>query len=119
MNKALEAARKEKTVGKALEASVALYARADLAKNIQRLGDELRFVLITSQASIDVVTEAPAGALTTELDGLWLSVAPSTGTKCERCWHLTDDVGHHEEHADLCGRCVTNIESDGEIREFA
>ena len=119
VNKALEAARKEKTVGKALEAAVILYATADVAKNIQRLGDELRFVLITSQANVEVVTEAPESALSTELDGLWLTVAPASGVKCERCWHLTEDVGQHEEHADLCGRCVTNVDGDGETREFA
>jgi isoleucyl-tRNA synthetase len=50
---------------------------------------------------------------------LWLTVTPSTGTKCERCWHLTDDIGQHLEHVDLCGRCVTNVAGEGETRQFA
>ena len=44
---------------------------------------------------------------------------PLTGTKCERCWHLTDDIGQHESHTDICGRCITNIDGVGEVRQFA
>ena len=119
VNKALETARKEKVVGKSLEAEVTLYAKADLAKHIAQLANELRFVLITSAASVEVVEQAPADAIATDIDGLWLQVKPTTGTKCERCWHYTDDVGQQSEHSDLCGRCVTNIEGDGEVRQFA
>ena len=117
--KRLEAARKDKTVGKALEADVVIYATEGLANKLLKLEDELRFVLITSGAKVEVVTEAPEGVIATEIDGLWLTVAPSTGTKCERCWHFTDDVGQNEKYDDLCGRCVTNVEGDGEVRQFA
>jgi isoleucyl-tRNA synthetase len=119
VNKALENARKEKQVGKALEAAVTLYTTADLAEKLQQLGDELRFVLITSKATIEVVEGAPENALTTELDGLWLAVAPAAGVKCDRCWHVTEDIGQDENHPELCGRCITNIEGNGEVRQFA
>jgi isoleucyl-tRNA synthetase len=119
VNKALENARKEKQVGKALEAAVTLYTTAERGKNLQQLGEELRFVLITSKATIEVVESAPEGALTTEIEGLWLSVAPATGSKCDRCWHVTEDIGQHDEHKDLCGRCITNIDDKGEVRQFA
>lgn len=119
VNKHLEAARKDKSIGKALEANVTLYATAELAKNLNAVGEELRFVLITSGANVVEVESAPSDAGETELAGLWVKVAPFEGTKCDRCWHITDDVGQNEAHSDLCGRCVTNVEGDGEVRQFA
>ena len=119
VNRTIELARKEKTIGKALEAVVTLYVTKTLADKLLALGEELRFVLITSGASIEVVTEAPEGVTATEVDGLWLTVAQSTGTKCERCWHFTDDIGQDETHPELCARCITNVDGEGETREFA
>ncbi len=119
VNKALELARKEKKVGKALEASVTLYATESLANTLNELGDELRFVLITSNATVEQVTEAPADASITEVDGLWLSVSTANGHKCERCWHVTEDIGDNETHPTLCGRCITNVDGEGETRQFA
>jgi isoleucyl-tRNA synthetase len=118
VNKALEAARKEKTVGKALEAEVTLFASDELANKLAKFGDELRFVLITSGAKV-VTGEAPSEATATEIEGLSVLVAQSAGTKCDRCWHFTDDVGAVAEHESLCGRCVTNVDGEGEARQFA
>ncbi len=118
VNKALEAARKEKTVGKALEAEVTLFASDELANKLAKFGDELRFVLITSGAKV-VTDKAPADAVATEVEGLSVLVAQSAGTKCDRCWHFTDDVGAVAEHESLCGRCVTNVDGEGEARQFA
>ncbi|TKB44246.1 isoleucine--tRNA ligase [Thalassotalea mangrovi] len=119
VNKALEQARRDEIVGATLQADVTLYADAKLAKRLQAMGDELRFVLITSKATVNEVVGAPQDALATDVDGLWLSIKASDGKKCERCWHYTDDVGTHAEHNDLCGRCITNVDGDGEIRHFA
>ncbi len=119
VNKALENARKEKVVGKALEAEVTLFVMGDLATAVSKLGEELRFVLITSKATVEVVEQLPDDAIKTELANLALKVTSTEGTKCERCWHFTDDVGSHENHTDLCGRCVTNIDGEGEQRQFA
>lgn len=119
VNRALELARKDKVVGKALEAQVILYAHAELAEKLTQLGEELRFVLITSKATVEVVTQAPTDASSTDIDGLWLNVAAAEGDKCDRCWHVTADVGANQAHPDLCGRCVTNVDGDGEVRQFA
>ncbi|MGL1958843.1 MAG: isoleucine--tRNA ligase [Colwellia sp.] len=122
VNRALELARKEKTVGKALEAQVTLYVNTELAEKLTCLGDELRFVMITSKVSVETITDntlVPTEATATDIDGLWLSVSPAEGDKCDRCWHVTPDVGANVAHPDLCGRCVTNIEGDGEVRHFA
>ncbi len=119
VNKALEQARRDEIVGAALQAKVTLFTTEKLAKQLLIVGDELRFALITSSAEVVTVTEAPADAIPTELDGLWLAVTASTGTKCDRCWHYTDDVGQDQSHPDLCGRCITNIDGAGEVRQFA
>jgi len=120
VNKVLEEARSEKTVGSSLAADVTLYADEALKAQLEKLGEELRFVTITSKA--DVETLASADELTTQktdISGLRLSLAASTADKCERCWHHNVTVGLHPEHATLCSRCVTNIAGDGEVRHFA
>jgi len=119
VNKALEAARKEKKVGKALEAAVTIYATENIVNKLKQLEEELRFVLITSSATVELVTTAPEGIIETEVSGLWLSIAPASGKKCDRCWHFTDDVGQIQAHPELCSRCVTNVEGSGEQRKFA
>jgi len=122
VNRALELARKEKTVGKALEAQVTLYTTADLGEKLAKLGEELRFVLITSKADIEIVSGAeqvPEGVEGTDVEGLWLSVAAATGDKCDRCWHVTTDVGSDAAHPELCNRCVTNVDGAGEVRKYA
>ena len=122
VNRALELARKEKVVGKALEAQVTLFTTDDLAAKLTQLDEELRFVLITSKANVEVVADAeqvPTGAEATDVEGLWLSVVAATGVKCDRCWHVTEDVGSNDAHPELCGRCVTNVDGAGELRKYA
>ena len=82
-----------------------------------RLGDELRFVLITSAARVHELHEASGNG--TELDGLRLKVAKSLHGKCVRCWHFREDVGADAAHPELCGRCVENLEGGGEQRRYA
>ena len=119
VNKALETARADKRIGSSLQAEVTLLAEPALAEKLVRLGDELRFVLITSQAKVEAVTAVPADAQATELNGLWLQVTATAAAKCERCWHHVADVGTIAGHEGICGRCVTNVEGDGETRAFA
>lgn len=119
VNQALEQARKAQMLGGSLEADVTLYADDALKTQLELLGDELRFVLITSGVSVAGLAEKPADASATEVEGLFVSIAKSDGEKCARCWHVRDDVGSHSEHPDLCGRCVINVDGDGESRHYA
>ena len=80
------------------------------------LGDELRFVLITSAARLAPLAEAPDSAADTDLAGLRLLVTVSSDEKCERCWHRRPEVGHIAAHPSLCERCVENIDGDGEVQ---
>lgn len=118
VNKVLEQARNDKTIGGALEAEVTLYAQGELAAKLQHLGDELRFVMLTSKADVVMDELNPAASLT-DIEGLSVLVEKSSAAKCERCWHHVADVGVADNGQAICGRCVTNIDGEGETRQFA
>ena len=119
VNRELESLRGAGALRGSLDAQVTLYCRPELLERLARLGDELRFVLITSGAAVRPIGEAPAGASPTEVDGLRVVAGAATAEKCERCWHRRDDVGSHPEHPTLCARCVVNVAGPGEERRFA
>ncbi len=120
VNKVLEQARADKLIKSSLEAAVTLYADSELAQKLDCLGDELRFVLLTSQANVVSIEQATAEAQSSELSGLKIAFRKADGEKCPRCWHYTTDIGQSAgEHAELCGRCITNVAGNGEIRKFA
>ena len=119
VNKALELAREQGNLRGSLDAAVTLYAEGPLSERLRSLGDELRFVLITSEATVAEASSAPDGVVDAEGMALRIQVEPAASEKCERCWHRRPDVGEHSAHPTLCGRCVTNIDGPGEVREFA
>jgi isoleucyl-tRNA synthetase len=115
----LERLRTAGAIGAPLQAEVTIYAPAAQAARYAALDDELRFLLITSQARV-VETDTPsAKGVPTSAEGVWIEVNPSTQPKCVRCWHLRSDVGSDPRHPELCARCVLNVEGPGEERRFA
>ena len=110
--KAIEVDREAGRVGSSLQAGVRISASGAMADALAGLGDELKFVMITSQAHLQMDSALPA-------DQVQVSVTPITDPKCGRCWHLRPDVGTHAEHPDLCARCVTNLFGEGETRGIA
>lgn len=119
VSKELEELREKGVIGSALDAEVQLYCDESLFSQLSKLGDELRFVLITSDAEVFSINDAPEQSIMTEMDGLKLVVRASDKSKCTRCWHKRSDVGVEPDHPELCGRCVENIEGGGEQRQFA
>lgn len=119
VNKALELQRAEGALRGSLDAAVTLYADTALAQQLRALGDELRFVLITSEVTVSDWESAPQTAMEAEGLALRIVAEPASSEKCERCWHRRPDVGEHAAHPALCGRCVSNIEGPGEVRQFA
>jgi isoleucyl-tRNA synthetase len=117
--KQLEAMRKDGAIGSSLDAEVTLYCDESLTALLHALGDELRFALITSYASVASIADAPDNAAATEVAGLRIAAVVSPHGKCVRCWHHREDVGANPDHPELCGRCVDNVEGDGETRRFA
>jgi isoleucyl-tRNA synthetase len=119
VNKEIENQRNAGKLGSPLEADVVLYCDAALKQELDKLQDELRFVLITSSAHTELLTGDTSDLVATDVKGLWLKVTPLNFAKCERCWHRRPDVGMHGEHPGLCDRCIENIGAAGEIREYA
>ncbi|TVP55386.1 MAG: isoleucine--tRNA ligase, partial [Halomonadaceae bacterium] len=119
VNKQLEEVRSQGLIKGSLSAEVTLFAEPDLAKLLSSLDDELRFVLITSEARVKPLAEAGEQSAETEMAGLRVAVAASSHGKCERCWHHRPDLGVDPAHPALCGRCVTNISGSGEVRLYA
>ncbi len=117
VNKQIEAARNAKLVGSNLSAKVELWAKPALKSILDQLGNELRFVLITSQVIVHDFEEAGES---TELEGLRVKVSAAEGEKCARCWHVLPDVNTHAGHPGICGRCLINLPSgQGEERKYA
>jgi isoleucyl-tRNA synthetase len=111
VNKEIEQLREAGQVGSSLQANVEItvpmHQHPELFAALASLEDDLRFVFITSKASVD------AG------EAMNVEVKPSVGVKCERCWHWREDVGVDPQHPLICGRCVANLFGDGEPRKFA
>ncbi len=96
-------------IGSSLAAHVEIRAAGARYDALARLGAELRFAMLTSQAdAVRVASEAEQGVVAT----------PSPHAKCERCWHYRADVGADPAHASICGRCVANLYGAGETRRY-
>lgn len=117
VNKALEETRQRGEIGSALAAEVTLYADNTVMPKLTRLGEELRFLLITSGATVAPQNQASAKMMTTDY-GISIAVAASSHEKCARCWHRRADVGQDTQHPELCLRCVGNISGEDEVRQF-
>jgi isoleucyl-tRNA synthetase len=107
VNKDIEALRADGKVGSSLQATVALEVTADDHAMLASLGQDLKFVFITS--AIELIA-ASAQSIRTKA---------SSAIKCERCWHYREDVGHDAAHPTICGRCTSNLYGAGEDRKFA
>ncbi|MEH6582010.1 MAG: isoleucine--tRNA ligase [Halioglobus sp.] len=119
VNREMESQRSQGVLRGSLDADITLYCGEEMLANLSALGDELRFVLITSGATLAALESAPEDSADTELETLRLRVTVSGDEKCERCWHRRPEVGEIAEHPGLCGRCVENIDGAGEQRNFA
>jgi len=105
VQRALEDVRSAGGIGSSLQAEVDLHASGDDHALLASLGDDLRFVLIVSRATLHVGDGA-----------LRVAITPSAHQKCERCWHWRADVGQDAEHPQICERCVSNLFGSGESR---
>ena len=108
-NKEIEDKRAQNLLGSSLQAELDIHASGKTFDALAALGDDLRFVLITSRATVQRA----------DADTLRVEVTPSAHAKCERCWHYRADVGSDRAHPGLCGRCVSNLFGGGEARQHA
>ena len=116
VQKELETLRAAGKMGSSLAGEVDLYADGAAHELLTSLGDDVRFVMITSRASVHA---GAGGNASGGLPGVGIAVNPSTYVKCERCWHYRAEVGANARHPLLCGRCVSNLFGSGEPRHHA
>ncbi|MCY7353657.1 MAG: isoleucine--tRNA ligase [Lysobacter sp.] len=109
VSKVLEPMRANGEIGAALEAEITLRAGVADQNWLAPLVDELRFLLISG----DVTLQADDAA-----NEIGIVATRTRKQKCIRCWHYRSDVGAHAGHPEICGRCVSNIESSGEDRRW-
>jgi isoleucyl-tRNA synthetase len=122
VSRELERLRVAGEIGAPLEAEVDVYLDPAQRARLEGLGEELRFVLITSDARFFDAAARPADAVpaaSVAREGAWIAVRPLEHAKCARCWHRRPDVGTDARHPELCARCVSNLEGPGETRSFA
>ncbi len=122
VSKQLETLRVDNKIGSSLDAEVTVYCNGELQQSLNKLEDELRFVMITSEAQVSSPDQKPDSAIEATLNNgntIHIAAEASSHDKCVRCWHHRADVGDNAEHPELCGRCIENITGDGETRRYA
>jgi isoleucyl-tRNA synthetase len=122
VSRELEKLRVTDAIGAPLDAEVDVYCEPALFDIAKQVGDELRFVFITSYARLHPAAARPESAVGAESgDGnqSWIIVRACNHAKCVRCRHKREDVGQHAAHPELCDRCIVNVEGPGESRGFA
>jgi isoleucyl-tRNA synthetase len=107
-NKKIEALREEGVVGSSLQAELKISAPSDIYKSLSFFGNELKYILITSNSTLEEAQKA-----------LEIEVSASKSNKCERCWHYVEDIGQNDKHPTICKRCISNLFEEGEERKHA
>ena len=118
VRKQMETMRAEKEIGSSLEVEVDIYCDKEAFNLLSGLGDELRFVFITSYARVHLINKEATDCVDAG-EGVKIKVSKSSHEKCVRCWHHREEVGSIKDHPELCSRCVDNAIGNGEKREFA
>ena len=115
--KRLEDLRTAGEIGSSLQAEVDIHVGPSTFDDLSKLGEDLKFVMITSKAALHR-DEAP-GRAQDDTEAMKVVAVPSPHKKCERCWHWRADVGADPGHPGICARCVQNLYGSGEPRQFA
>jgi isoleucyl-tRNA synthetase len=103
--KSLESARNAKEIGVALEARVVLSANGELLQLLNQYSKWLPALFIVSQAEVTSAAAQDAKA-SESIAGLAISIKRADGTKCERCWNYSTQVGASAAFPTVCERCL-------------
>ncbi len=108
--KVLEALRRDKKIGHSLDATVRIYAEAQLLDFLKGYRNDLAFIFIVSSVEISKESNAPSDTFASEVvKGLKIAAGPSGGVKCGRCWMYSETVGQVKDHPGICDRCASNL----------
>ena len=106
VNQSIERLRNENKLKGSLDSNVIISANEEDKSILDKLGPELHFVFISSQASV------------IDGDTLSIQIDQMSDNKCTRCWHRDSTVGESKDHPEICSRCEENIDQSGESRSF-
>ena len=106
VNQSIERLRNENKLKGSLDSNVIISANEEDKSILDKLGSELHFVFISSQASV------------IDGDALSIQIDQMSDEKCTRCWHRDNTVGESKDHPEICSRCEENIDQLGESRSF-
>ena len=106
VNQSIERLRNENKLKGSLDSNVIISANEEDKSVLDKLGSELHFVFISSQASV------------IDGDTLSIQIDQISDEKCTRCWHRDSTVGESKVHPEICLRCEENIDQSGESRSF-
>ncbi len=107
VNKELEIHRQQGEFGKSLEACLLL------AGDLSALSDDLAACAATLE-ELCIVSQVEGGAATVASQvypGLSIAVRRAEGTPCPRCWQVHRETAGHEQHPDLCDRCLEVVQN--------
>ena len=117
VSKALEEKRKENIIGSSLDADITIYCSRDLYNTLNALGEELKFIFITSSSSLKNIDEYNSSKIISLNNSkIAIDIINSKNVKCERCWHKCKTVGQNKKYENICFRCISNVYGEGEIR---
>jgi isoleucyl-tRNA synthetase len=113
VSKALELCRQEKVIGHSLDAVVQLVLPENIRKALgDDFEDDLQFIFIVSEVEVVGSLENATGVYKSEaLEGLEVLPKRMGGKKCERCWNYFLEPAKATEHANICPRCVKNLQA--------
>ncbi|QCI17403.1 isoleucine--tRNA ligase [Buchnera aphidicola (Aphis helianthi)] len=118
INKFIEEEIKNKQINNSLEASIILYVRPEIKEKLNLLGDELKFIFLTSHVVVENYDVAPKNTKTSLLFSKFkISLKKSKEKKCQRCWHYNISNLNQNNH-EICTRCISNTQGNGEKRIF-
>ena len=117
VSKSLEEKRVDNIIGSSLEADVTIYCSNELYNILSKLGKELKFIFITSNAYLKNINEKENSKLISiNNHDIFIEIVKSENCKCERCWHKCASVGINKKYENICERCISNVYGDGEFR---
>ena len=120
VTKVLEQKRESEIIGSSLDASILISCQKKIYESLSKLGTELKFMFITSNAVIKECDDFSNMTIENIKDEkLSVKVNKDSNPKCARCWHKCESIGESKEHKEICKRCIENIEGNGEKRVFA
>ena len=107
VNQTIEAERNQGNIKGSLDTEIDLVIPKSLYDTLATFLNEIHFLFIVSECRI------------TAGDEISCTITNSTNKKCIRCWHHDPSIGESELHPEICQRCISNVDGDGEERKFA